>query len=97
MQILETKQWRQFRDKIWERDQGKCRLCGGKGHDLHYDTMKYGPFEPRSVQVMCRRCQEVWWGFPPDHLPDDHPYKTPMTEIAKIARYLPKKFRAWYW
>ncbi|MDA9856588.1 hypothetical protein N9D23_00585 [Rubripirellula sp.] len=96
-QILETEKWRQFRDQIWERDQGKCRLCGGEGHDLHLDTMKMGPFDPCFAKVVCRPCHEVWLGYPPEHLPDDNPFKDQLVELAERVRLLPKKFRAWYW
>jgi len=96
-QIYETKGWRQFRDEIWERDKGRCHLCRRDGFDVHYTTMRWGLFEPRAIFVVCRYCNEVWYGFPPDHLSNEHPYKETMTEIAKIARHLPAKFRAWYW
>lgn len=96
-EVLESEEWRRFRDDIWDRDNDKCRLCNGPGHDLHYDTMMFGPFEPTVAKVVCRSCHEVWFGFAPDHLPDQNQFKPMLAGIAELVRYLPPKFRAWYW
>tara|TARA_A100001391_G_scaffold191109_2_gene164238 strand:- start:326 stop:625 length:300 start_codon:yes stop_codon:yes gene_type:complete len=94
--LLKTEKGRQFRDEIWDRDNGRCRLCNGPGHDVHCDTMRFG-LNPTIAKVVCRNCHEAWQGFPPNHLPDDNWYKPRLAKIAELVRYLPKPFRAWYW
>ncbi|MCH7688712.1 MAG: hypothetical protein IH899_18850 [Planctomycetes bacterium] len=96
LEFLRTERWKHFRDEMWDRDKGTCRICGAPGRDVHHWTYSYGLLNPDTVYVVCRPCHEIWQGKEPDHLPDDHWFRPQLMRIAEIVRHLPKD-RSWLW
>jgi hypothetical protein len=86
--FLKADQWLLFRDVVWEHYGGRCQICGGPGDDVHHLTYRHGLFKPRTVQLLCRPCHEIWCGRDPDHLSDSDPRKPKFVQIARIARSL---------
>jgi len=86
--LLETERWQRLRFHIWNRDQGKCVLCGAPGVDLHHLSYRWGFFNSRMVSLVCRECHLAWRGRNPDHLDEHSPFKAHLTRIAEIAHNL---------
>lgn len=84
-------QWLRTRQRIWERDHGKCRICGRDGCDVHHLRYDRGFHNDDYLMLVCRPCHNVWQGDPPDHVPDDNPLKATLTELARLARCLPRR------
>jgi 5-methylcytosine-specific restriction endonuclease McrA len=51
--------WRKVSAIVKARD-GKCRLCGGLGHDCHHIEFRSrgGRDEPSNLILVCRTCHE---------------------------------------
>ena len=86
--LLHTERWQRLRHHIWERDRGRCVLCGAPGIDSHHWSYAWGFFNLRMISLVCRECHLAWRGRQPDHLAEDNPFKKHLTRIAEIARHL---------
>lgn len=87
-ELLQTDRWHRLREYVYERDHGRCTICGAPGRDTHHWTYNLGIFCPAAVVLVCRPCHLIWQGNDPDHLPDIHPVKPQLMEIARLARSL---------
>ena len=86
-----TATWLITKQKIWKRDNGKCRICEGGGCDVHHVRYDRGFYNEKYLALLCRSCHRCFVGCDPDHLDDDHPKKKSLAEIARLARCLGKK------
>lgn len=86
--LMGTVRWQQIRWFVYEREGGKCRICGRPGMDTHHLSYKYGFFNPQHIILVCRPCHLIWQGEDPDHLSPDHSLRPKLFEIAAIARSL---------
>lgn len=87
-ELMNTVQWQQVRWFVYDREGGKCRICGRPGMDTHHLSYKFGFFEPRAIILVCRPCHRIWQGEDPDHLSPDHALRPKLFQIAAIARSL---------
>jgi hypothetical protein len=87
-ELMELDRWQRLRQIVYERDRSRCVICGNPGLDTHHWTYAWGYFNPATVSLLCRPCHLVWQGCDPSHLPEDHPLKPHLVEIATLARYL---------
>ncbi len=86
--FLRTEAWARFREQIWDRHHGRCRICGAPGSQVHHLSYEHGLLNPQTVILVCRPCHLVWRGKDPDHLPADHLLRPTLVKIARLARCL---------
>ena len=86
--LLESGHWQRLRWFVYERDEGRCVICGNPGTDTHHWNYSWGFFNPAAVSLVCRPCHRIWQGEAPDHLADEHELKPKLVRIAEIARAL---------
>lgn len=86
--LMNTWQWQHVRWHVWDRDHGKCRICGSPGMDTHHLSYRLGFFNPRAIILVCRPCHLIWQGEDPAHLGSDHPLRSKLFQIAAISRSL---------
>ena len=87
----DTHRWLVTRQHIWERDNGKCRICGHGGRDVHHTRYDKGFYNETYLILVCRPCHNIWQGAQPDHIPDDHELKPKLIRLAELARWLGRK------
>ena len=87
-ELLQTEEWQQVRDYVYEREEGQCLLCGAPGVDCHHLSYRFGFFNPDYIILVCRPCLLIWRGQDPNHLPDDNWRKPNLMKIAAICRSL---------
>lgn len=60
---LISKEWRIRRDKIFERDSGRCVLCHKQGHHVHHMTYRnIFNEDKRDLITVCTECHEYIHG-----------------------------------
>jgi len=91
--LLNSVRWQKLRWFVFERDGGKCQICGSPGSDCHHWRYDWGFFNPVVVSLVCRPCHRIWQGEPPDHLCDENELKPDLIGIAEIARALGRTCR----
>ena len=90
-QLLESARWQELRQFVYERDQGRCVICGNPGIDTHHWSYRFGFFNPAMVALVCRPCHRIWQGESPDHLDDENELKPLLIRVAEIARALGRR------
>lgn len=85
-ELYETERWQRTRERVYERDGGKCVICGAAGRDTHHLRYDRGFFNPDFLILVCRPCHKIWQGVPPNHIDEDHHLKPALVRIAEIAK-----------
>ena len=86
--LMSSVRWQQARWFVFDREHGRCKICGRPGTHTHHLTYKFGFFDPRGLILLCPPCHHVWQGQDPAHLNLDHPLRPKLFEVAALARSL---------
>lgn len=60
-QYLQSDKWKGLRQKVLDRDNHKCRICGNtNGLDVHHITGQNRFNEsPADLMTLCRKCHDI--------------------------------------
>jgi hypothetical protein len=58
---LRSPLWSKIRRRVFGRDEGKCRICGERGEQVHHQSYDARTLKGKTIKrllLLCRRCHE---------------------------------------
>jgi len=59
MSYYDSEGWQEKRERIIERDDGLCVMCGEEGHIVHHKTYdRFENEEDNDIELLCEDCHK---------------------------------------